>query len=420
MYSFWKHFRPRPHHSRLLKIYGVIYLGLILVLGSFILGWDLGSKRGELLPQEPGKIVGETAQSPVHLSRDVNFGLYWEVIEAIKNKYVNQPVNEVKLFYGSLAGMVAALEDPYSVFFEPPTAKEFAQELSGEFFGIGAEVGLKNGDLLIIAPLEDSPAERAGLKSNDKILAIDGSPTLGMPLDVAVSKIRGPKGTQVKLNITRAGFMVPRDFSIIRDRIIIKTVKTKFFENNTISYIKISQFNEDTLGDFNKAVTNVLNTGAKKLIIDLRNNPGGFLDSAVNVAGEWLRDDIVVIERFASGEERIYRSTSKGRLSDLETVVIVNGGSASGSEILAGALQDYGKARVLGEKTFGKGSVQDYSVLRDGSALKLTIAEWLTPKKRSINKVGIVPDIEVKPGEEDVNNDKDAQLEKALELLKVN
>ncbi len=415
MTHFWKAAHTKPKIGRVLKIYAVIYLGLIVVLGSFILGWELGSKRS-IIANGFGKIVGGEDKPP-ELFRDINFNLYWDTLESIKSKHINQPINEVKLFYGSLIGMVAALEDPYSVFFPPQNAKEFSQELSGEFQGIGAEVGIKKDQLTIIAPLEDSPAERSGLKASDSILAIDGVDTTGMALDVAVSKIRGPKGTIVKLIIMREGFSKPQEFSISRDKIIIKTVRSQFYEGNKIAYIKISQFNEDTLGDFSRIVTNVLNAGAKKIILDLRNNPGGFLDSAVNVAGEWVRDEVIVIERFASGEERVYKSTARGRFKDLPTVILVNGGSASGSEIVAGAMQDFGKAKLVGEKTFGKGSVQDYSPLRDGSGLKLTIAEWLTPKRRSINKVGIPPDIEIKPSDKNIADGRDIQLDKALELL---
>ncbi len=412
---FWKHLKINPRLTRLLRVYGIIYLCLVLILGSFILGWDFGSREGA--NKAAGKIVGEKNQEPTY-NKDVNFNLYWNVLESVKNKFVAQPVNEVKLFYGSLAGMVASLGDPYSVFLEPQISKEFHQELSGEFFGIGAEVGIKNDQLTIIAPLEDSPAERAGLKSIDKIMAIDGLLTSGMPLDEAVSKIRGPKGTIVKLSISRNGLAKLQEFFITRDKIVIKTVRLSFHENNKIAYIKISQFNEDTLADFNRTVDKVLRSSAKKIILDLRNNPGGLLDSAVNVASEWLPEAVIVVEKFASGEEKIYKSDGGGRLRDLLTIVLVNGGSASGSEIVAGAMQDYNQARLLGEKTFGKGSVQDLSQFSDGSSLKLTIAEWLTPKKRSINKTGIAPDIEIKPTEEDIKADRDAQLDKAIELLK--
>lgn len=414
MIHFLRNFKPNPRLARLLRIYGIIYLCLVLILGSFILGWDFGSKQKE---SGAGKIVGEKNRQPVY-NKDVNFNLYWNVLEAVKNKFVTQPVNETKLFYGSLAGMVAALGDPYSVFLEPQISKEFHQELSGEFFGIGAEVGIKNDQLTVIAPLEDSPAERTGLKAADKIIAIDGELTLGMPLDEAVSKIRGPRGTTVKLSISRNGLSKSQELSIVRDKIVIKTVRVTFHENNKIAYIKISQFNEDTLADFNRIISKVFSNGTKKIILDLRNNPGGLLDSAVNVAGEWVTDEVIVVEKFASGEERIYQSTGRGRLRDHETIILVNGGSASGSEIVAGALQDYSKARVLGEKTFGKGSVQDLSQFPDGSSLKLTIAEWLTPKKRSINKTGIAPDIEIKPTEEDIKAERDVQLDKAIELLK--
>ena len=268
----------------------------------------------------------------------------------------------------------------------------------------------------MIARLPETPAERAGLKSGDLILAIDGLDTRGMPLDLAVSKIRGDKGTTVKLLIMRDGFKKAQEFAIVRDNIQVKSVRYEL--KNNISYIKVTHFNEDTGVDFNKAVEKVLRDNPRGVIIDLRNNPGGYLNVSVDMLGEWLAEDTAVIERFTNNAQKEYKTNGRARLNNYPTVVLINKGSASASEILAGALQDYGRAKVVGEQSFGKGTVQSYEEFEDGSALKLTIAEWLTPKKRAIDKNGITPDVVVKLTEADVENSKDPQLDKAIELLK--
>lgn len=362
-------------------------------------------------------VVLNKGSLPSGYSDDVDFNEFWEVWNHIRTQYVKQPVSEVKLFYGALAGMAASLEDPYSVFFEPVMAEKFNQELSGTFDGIGAEVGMKAERVTIVAPLPDSPAERAGIRSGDAVLAIDGVDTTGMTIDVAVSKIRGKRGTQVKLLLGRKGSKEPFEVLIIRAPIVVKSVRTEFKDSNKIAVIKITSFAEDTVRGFDKAIRDILNKGAKGIILDLRGNPGGYLDAGVSVTGEWVKNNVVLIERSADGTEKTYNSNGNARLEGLPTIVLVNEGSASASEILAGALQDYGRATLVGKKTFGKGSVQDYQQFGDGASLKLTIAEWLTPKGRFIDKIGIEPDVPVELTEEDYNADRDPQMDKALELL---
>ncbi|MBI2099120.1 S41 family peptidase [Candidatus Uhrbacteria bacterium] len=389
------------------------YITASLVIMSFLGGFLVSSKQTE--PVREGVVI-DKAVVPADLSKDVDFNQFWEVWNLARTQFVHQPVPEVKLFYGALKGMVAALEDPYSLFLEPVTARKFNEELAGSFSGIGAEVGVKNDRVTIISPLPDTPAERAGLRSGDAVLAIDGEDTAGMTIDLAVSKIRGPKGTKVKLLIGRAGVKQPFEVEITRDQIEVKSVRTQYKDG--VAIIKITHFGEDTARNFDRAVREVLSKDAKAIILDLRSNPGGFLDSAVAVTGEWIENDAVLIERMADGAEREYKSDGRSRLGHLPTVVLINEGSASGSEILAGALQDYGKAKLVGKKTFGKGSVQDYQQFRDGSALKITVAEWLTPKKNFIDKKGIAPDVEVELTEEDYNANRDPQLDKALDILK--
>jgi carboxyl-terminal processing protease len=345
----------------------------------------------------------------------IDYTLFQDVLETIRTKYFKQPVSEKDLFYGAIEGLVSGLKDPYTVFFKPEMAEKFKSELSGTFEGIGAEIDSKKGRIVIVAPLENTPAFRAGLKPGDEIYAIDGEDTLGMNLEEAVSKIRGKKGTQVKLLIMRKGWEKPKEFVITRDVIVIKTVKWEM--KGDLAYLKISYFNDRTLNEFDKAVREILLKSPKGIILDLRNNPGGYLYAAVEIAGNWIGENVVVIEKGRGGIESEHRSRRREKFSNLKTVVLVNHGSASGSEILAGALQDYKVAKIVGEKTFGKGSVQEVIEFKDGSMIKITVAQWLTPKRREIQDKGIEPDVTVEMTEKDYEEGKDPQLEKAIEIL---
>ena len=296
--------------------------------------------------------------------------------------------------------------------------------------GVGIEIGKRDGVLTVIAPLKDTPAYKAGLKAGDKILGVDGTPTADISIEEAVNLIRGKKGTPVVLSISSDGFDT-RDVEIIRGTIKIPTVEWSIIESEgkKIAYLQIFTFNQTVDSGFQKAVQEILKSGAEGLILDLRNNPGGLLDSAINIAG-WFLDEnqIVTIEAFRDGSKNEFRSSGNGSLKIYPTVVLINGGSASASEILAGALRDNKGIRLVGEKTFGKGSVQELEKFKDGSSLKVTIAKWLTPNGISISDKGIEPDIEVELPLEEIKNDefdfelgtevKDPQLDKALELLR--
>ncbi len=393
------------------------------VIVSFIAGvffGELQMKSSVTAPvaETPGKVTGRNTQAPYEL-KDVEFKGFWEIWKEVKDRSVHQPVSDVKMYYGAVAGMVASLGDPYSVYFDPETAQKFTKDLEGTFEGIGAEIGLKNDQITVIAPLPGTPAANAGLRAGDKIYGIDGIDTTGMLVEDAVDRIRGPKDTKVKLLIMREGLKQPKEFEITRATIIVEPVKWKTVKSQgkRIAVITVSHFNEQATTRFNDAVRASLMDSPSGIILDLRNDPGGFLDVAVEVAGEWIHKEVIVIEQFSDGTKKTYPSDGLARLADIPTIVLVNGGSASASEIVAGALQDAGKAILVGEKTFGKGSVQDYQEFLDGSALKLTVALWLTPKGRSINKEGIAPDVEVKMTPEDFNADKDPQMDKALELI---
>lgn len=404
--------------SNFLKKFLSYYFIILIILVVFIAGILVGAQSNGVLTNKnfvSGKVTNKEAK-PGFLSKDVDFDLFWQTWDIIKQNYVHQPVSETELLYGAMAGSVASLGDPHSIFFDPETTSQFTEELKGKFDGIGSEIGIKNDSLTIIAPLPGTPAEKAGLRAGDKILSIDAEDTAGMSLDYAVNKIRGPRGTDVVLLVNRTGWEAPKEIKLTRDTIKIESVRWKMLDNN-IAYIELRFFNEDTSAAFNKAVTEIITKNPKGIILDLRSNPGGFLDTAIDVASAWVEKGVVVYEKSADGTLKPHEVNGKARLKDFPTIVLTNEGSASGSEIVAGALKDYKLATLIGEKTFGKGSVQTLFPLPDGSSIKLTIALWLTPNENAIDGQGIEPDIEVKLTDEDFNQDKDPQLDRAILYL---
>lgn len=397
---------------------------IILMLASFGSGIYVTVKNDALkkLATEEviyaGELLGKY-QKPEEgaISQDIDFNLFWETWDALKRQYVDQDeLSDKKMFYGALRGLVASIEDPYTVFMDPKISQDFSDDLAGTFEGIGAEIGIKDDILTVIAPLPGMPAEFAGIKAGDKILAIDKAITQNMTVDEAINKIRGPKNTKVILTIARKELKEALEIEIIRDAIIVSSVRTEKRDDG-IFIIKISNFNNDTEIAFNNAVRSALDSGVKGIILDLRNNPGGYLDTAIEVASEWIEDGSIVSEQYGDGNKIEHLARGRARLKDFLTVVLVNEGSASASEIVAGALQDMGLAKLVGKKTFGKGSVQSLTNLEDGSLIKITIAKWLTPNGRSINDEGVAVDAEVDLTLDDYNSGKDPQMDKALELL---
>ncbi len=406
---------------------------LAALVATFGCGWYVGHAGTSLAQQakvQNLKIngLGTAPPSDAVTDKDLEFAQFWDLWKTLKLKYY-EDADEKTMFYGAMRGLAESLGDPYTTFFEPKIAKEFSDSLKGEFEGIGAEIGIRSGQLQIVAPLPETPAEKAGLLAGDYILAINGTSTENMSTDQAVSLIRGPKGTKVTLKIGRlpkgseksseasVSSTKPasniKDFDIVRDKILVKSVRVTWPKEGIVS-IQISSFNQDTDKEFNQALDKILEKNIKGIILDLRNDPGGYLDRSTVVAGQWVGDKVVVSERRKGKIIDELHGEGNGRLAGIKTVVLVNEGSASASEIVAGALQDYGLATLIGMKTFGKGSVQDYSEFGDGSAVKITIAEWLTPKGRSINKTGIQPDIQVDRTYEDYDANRDPQLDKAI------
>ncbi|MFH1036768.1 MAG: S41 family peptidase [Patescibacteria group bacterium] len=353
---------------------------------------------------------------------DVDLSLLWETWNELENKYVDKGDLDVqKMIFGAISGMVSSLGDPYTIFFSPDESKIFKEDVRGIFEGVGMEVGVRNGQLQIIAPLENTPAQRAGLRAGDKILEIDGTSTSGMTSEVAVSLIRGKRGTDVKLLIMREGWEESKEFVLTRELIEIPSLKLEIREigGERVAYLTLYQFSENASFDFNVAANNILNSSAKKIILDLRNNPGGYLEVAQFIAGWFLPEgQVVVTEDFGSGKiKQDYKADGPSDFADYPMVVLINEGSASASEILAGALRDNRNIQLIGQKSFGKGSVQELIDLSDGASVKITVAKWLTPKGVLITDVGLEPDVSVEITDQDYEEGKDPQLDKAIEII---
>lgn len=391
-----------------------------LILALFIafgVGVAVGERRDAAqLPSLPPDGVRNAELKPA----DVDVSILWDAWKLLEATYVDRKdIDRKRLVYGAVRGLVESLGDPYTVFFNPPEAKQFAEDVRGRFEGIGAEIGIRDGALRIIAPLEGSPAQRSGLTPGDIIVKIDGTTAADMTLDEAVQKIRGPKGTTVTLTISRAEEPEPREVRIERAQIVVPNVRWRLIEPD-VAYIQIFHFAEQTDADFRRVATEIQKSPAKRIVLDLRSNPGGFLEVAQRVAGWFLEQGaLVVTEDFGNDRQKNeYRTEGPSKLQRYPVVVLVNEGSASASEILAGALRDRHGAKLVGKKTFGKGSVQQLQELRDGSTIKVTVAKWLTPSGQNINKAGLEPDIKVERTRDDIAANKDPQLDTAVETVR--
>ncbi|HBI25429.1 MAG: Carboxy-terminal-processing protease [Candidatus Wolfebacteria bacterium GW2011_GWC2_39_22] len=398
---------------------------IIVLLGgaSFSYGYRKGAEQPKLT------IVKGVTNLEDGKETTADFSLFWDAWQVMKEKYVDaNNVTDQEMVYGAISGMLASTGDPYSVFMPPKEADDFAQEISGEFGGIGAEIGIRNEQLVVVAPLKNTPAERAGIKAGDAIVKINDEDTHGLTTETAVGKIRGEKGTTVTLTLFREGWSDTKDFPIVRDAIQIPTLDWKMVNdagkedaNGKILYIQLYNFYEKSPLLFYQAVAGAIDKNPKGIILDLRNNPGGYLDASVNIAGWFVdRGSVVVTEKFKADNDGHENFEAQGLpvFRNTPTVVLINQGSASASEILAGALRDNNGAKLVGEKSFGKGSVQELIPLKADAMVKITIAHWLTPNGTVIDKNGLTPDIKVAITEEDVKAEKDPQFDKAVEVLK--
>jgi carboxyl-terminal processing protease len=400
----------------------ILAMAMILVAvfaggALFMSGFLVGQRNAE----QPG--TPATAQD--------SFQPFWDTYDTIIKRFAGGTIDREAMIRGAIKGMVDSLGDPYSAYLTPDEYRQGLQDLSGQFEGIGAEIGTLDAkgaksdcstlgpdcQLVIVSPIEGSPSEKAGLKAGDIITAVDGATLDGLTVDGARDKIRGKKGTEVTLTIVR-GTAKPRDVQVVRDVIISKEIITKDLASGTVGYIAVTGFSDNSATKFHDALQADLKAGKKKIILDLRGNPGGYVTAAKAIASEFIKDGPIFWEEDADGTQHETPAAGNGIATDdsIKLIVLVDKGSASASEIVAGALQDRKRATIVGETSFGKGTVQQWIQLQDGSALKLTIAKWRTPNKRWIHHVGIIPDVPVTTPT-DVGPDNDPALNQAVELL---
>lgn len=357
----------------------------------------------------------QTSATPSELQ--TLFVPFWEAWNIVHTQYVNQPVDDTLLMQGAIRGMLEAVGDDYTYYMDPQVYEMESTSLSGEYQGIGAYVDTQGEFLTVVSPIEGSPAEAAGLRPGDMIIAIDGEDMKGYTPEQARQRVLGEAGTTVVLTIQREGESEPLEFTIVRAKITVASVTGEMLENG-IAYVDINQFGDNTTSELRATLDELLLQNPRGIIIDLRFNPGGYLFTSVEVMSEFIDEGVVLIEQYGDGTRDVYSALGNGRATDLPIVVLINEGSASASEILAGALQDYGRAELVGVQSFGKGSVQVFAPLSDEQgAVRVTIAKWLTPNERTIQDVGLTPDYIVEMTDADYENDRDPQLDKAVEVL---
>lgn len=413
------------HVSKKVKIISGVALGLIL---TFTLGMYVGQNDTS---RHPLPTIANT-QSSMGTSSQIDFAPFWKAWSVLDEKFVGTSTKDQDKLWGAIKGLTESYGDPYTVFFPPEESEIFESEISGNFEGVGMEVALKDNRITVVAPLKGTPAEKAGIRAGDKILEIDTVSTEGLPVEKCIKMIRGKKGTTVNLLVERTSDEKPLMIPIVRGVIDIPTIKTEYndvassgeinpnLKGSDVFVIRLYSFSANSANLFRKSLQSFVDSKSHKLILDLRGNPGGYLDAAVDMASWFLpKGEVIVREEFGGTKEgEVYRSKGYNIFDDkLKMIILVDGGSASASEILAGALSEHGKAKLLGNKTFGKGSVQELINLTPETSLKVTIAKWLTPNGVSISKNGIVPEYVVEVTEKDVLAKKDVQMNKAIELL---
>ncbi|MGM0482675.1 MAG: S41 family peptidase, partial [Patescibacteria group bacterium] len=400
----------------------VLIIGLIT--GSFFTGVAIGSEQQKANSAEADKasssllnMAPETELSKEEAEK-IDFSTFWKTWKALEENHIKRgEVSTEDRVWSAIQGLTRAYDDPNTVFMPPKEKKEFESEISGQFEGVGMEIGIRDNVLTVVAPLQGTPAEKAGIESGDKIIEIDGEATKDLNVSEAVDLIRGEKGTEVVLSISREGEPELLEIPITRGVIDIPTIETEMREDG-IFVIKLFNFAGKSTEMFEEAMKDFRESGADKLILDLRNNPGGYLHASVEVASYFLpAGEIVLKEQFSDEREtKVYRSKGyEGFNGDKEMAILVNQGSASASEIVAGALGDHDVATIVGNQTFGKGSVQEVVSITSDTSLKVTIAEWLTPDGHSFEGEGIEPDVEVDMTREDVENELDPQMNEAAE-----
>lgn len=397
----------------------IAVVAIVLVVCLFGSGFVVGNFVPALRPASvstltttPGANQGGT---PADLQSQ--FAPFWQAWTLVHQNYVDQPVDNTKLVQGAITGMMNALGDPHTGYSTPLETTDLNNSLQGAFDGIGAYVDTKGAYLTITATIPGYPAAKAGLQSGDQIIAVNGEDVTGMDPDIVrLTKVMGPAGTSVQLTIQRTGVDKPLEFTITREHIVIPFVTSKMLANN-IAYIQITQFGETAASDFHTQLSQLMAQNPAGLVLDLRNNPGGYLTAAIAIASEFIDHGVIVSEKNSDGSKTPYNAAPGGLATSIPMVVLVNGNSASASEIVSGAIQDDGRGKLVGELTYGKGSVQEYFPLNDGGLARITVAKWLTPNGRTIDKIGLTPDQVVALTQADITAGLDPQLDAALKLL---
>ncbi len=404
-------------------VYDVLSIFAFLTLSVFLLGFLLinsySTENKIIVVSSIDKLEDGSVNEDstiIDLSKDIDLKVFGEVFYLLKNNYPGfSEVSKEDLGYGVTRGLISAIGDPHTTFFDPERSSIYLDDVSGEFQGVGIEIGIREGRVQVISPIKDTPAYRAGVKAQDIIVAIDGDSAEGISLEEAVLRIRGPKGEPVVLSVVREGKV--KEITIIRDTIKIASMEWELIEEN-IAYLKLFHFNENMRSDFQIASREIINSGADRIILDLRNNPGGILNVAVDIVGYFIENgEVAVIETDLKDEKNnnYMRTRRAPVLMDYDLVILINEGTASASEILAGALRDHRGDKVVGTKSFGKGSIQQIFNIENGSAVKITVRYFLTPDGHVIDEKGIKPDYLVEPKED---SEEDVQLQKAISLIK--
>jgi len=403
-----------------------IVLIIAAAIGIASLAFSAGLATGLVIPRLtnppdaapleliPPQISQADPNQPAPATQDELMAPFWEAWEILHDEYVDQPLDDGLLVQGAIRGMVDSLGDPHSSYMDPDEYLQANLPLDGEYEGIGAWVDADGTFLTIISAMPGSPAERGGLQPGDQVIGVDGEDVTGLDGNLVIRRVLGPAGTSVRLTIRREGVADPIELELVRERIDLASVESEMLEGD-IGYIRLLSFGAQTADDLDQELSDLLRQDPQGLILDLRGNGGGFLHTAVDVASQFLSDGVVLSERFGDGQETVYDVEGGGRATQIALVVLIDGGSASASEIVAGAIQDHERGKLVGETSFGKGSVQNWIELQDDQgAVRVTIARWYTPAGRQIHEVGLTPDVEVLAAED---GQADPQLEKAIELL---
>lgn len=401
-------------------IFSFIVQFVFVAVIFFAVGFAVGNRRVDVSRKNFIPTITVENKLPPR-EQKVDFSLFWQVFDQLPKTFIDKSaIDSQKLLYGAISGMVRSLGDPYTVFLDPKQNEAVKSELAGSYEGVGIQIGFnREKRLAVIAPLTGSPAAKVGVSAKDLIIKIGERETFDLSLPEAVDLIRGPAGTRVKLTLRHVDEEDNYEVEITRAKITVKSVEVEFVDDRDggrVGVIKVSRFGDTTDREWDEAVNRVQLERARAVVVDMRNNPGGLLASAVHLASDFV-DGIVVKQEFSDGSIAPLASDHRGELLDIPMVVIINGGSASAAEIFAGAIQDDKRGKIVGEQSFGKGTVQDAVDLPGGSGLHITIARWLTPKGASIADVGISPDVEVEMTRDDTEAGRDPQLDRALELL---